>query len=247
MEGNYVDVCALLPHPVDHNHLSCQAEALLVEPNVFGINVTDITDAKRLLKDRTPLDRLPESSLEGLELLRNCWNEYDMAVHASNRYQTISQFLHVVFLGVTVLIMILVCIQARDEGLIAVAKYNLTSDDLSEHHWLYLWPEEWPTGTEEALYYIIFALTLFAICIFSLIAYINPRVRWHHLRVHASSLESIIWGYRTRTGIFATPQRQSTSPNDGALSVDDTLRSALMKWREAIVKSGYYGTVCIGN
>ena len=71
----------LLTHLLLH-----QAEALLVDPNVFGVNVTDITEAKRLLKDRTPLDRLPESSLEGLELLKDCWNEVDVAVHTSKRY-----------------------------------------------------------------------------------------------------------------------------------------------------------------
>lgn len=222
-----------------------QAEALLVDPNVFGVNVTDITEAKRLLKDRTPLDRLPESSLEGLELLKDCWNEVDVAAYSSKRYKRISQLLHLGLLGLTIIIMILVCIQVRVEAIIAVAKYNLTSDDLSETQLVYLWPSEWPEDTDEVLYYIIFALTLFTIFVFCLMTYLNPRARWRYLRAHASSLESIIWGYRTRTGLFATPERQLTSQSDDASSVDNILRSALMKWRETVIKSGYSSMVWI--
>ena len=218
-----------------------------MNPNVFGINVTDITDAKRLLKDRTPLDRLPESSLEGLKLLRDCWNEYDIAVHTSRRYKHISQALHLVFLSLTVIIMVLVCIQTRVEGVIALTKFNLTSDDLAEPSILFLWPFEWPQDTEEVLRYVIFALALLAILFFTLITYIAPRARWQHLRVQASSLESIIWGYRTRTGVFAIPQRQGTSSADtGSLSVDDALRSALTHWRGTAMKSGYLTVVGIG-
>ena len=204
--------------------------------------MNDITDAKRLLKDRTPLDRLPESSLEGLKLLRDCWNEYDVAVHTAKRYKTISQALHLVFLSLTVIIMALVCIQTRVEGVIALTKFNLTSDDLTDPHILFLWPMEWPKETQEVLLYVIFALALLAILFFTLIAYISPRARWQHLRVQASSLESIIWGYRTRTGVFANSKRKSTS-DTGSLTVDDALRSALSKWRGAAMKSGHLTVV----
>ena len=91
---------------------------------------------------------------------------------------------------------------------------------------------------------IIFVLTLLSTFVMGLIAYINPAARWHHLRAHASELSSIIWKYRTRTGVFGNFESDSTaSANvDGSVftekfNADKVLQKALAKWRRRVVNS----------
>merc|ERR1712151_1385307 len=75
-----------------------QAEALLAHPKLFGVNIKDIQEARRLVRDVSPLSRLPKPSLEGLKLLRECWDEFDVAIHLSNLCKLATQLAHFILL-----------------------------------------------------------------------------------------------------------------------------------------------------
>ena len=106
------------------------------------------------------------------------------------------------------------------------------------------WPTEWVAELGPIFRIIIFVLTLLSTFIMGLMAYINPAARWHHLRAHASELASIIWKYRTRTGVFGNFESDSTaSANvDGSIftekfNADKVLQKALAKWRRRVVNA----------
>ena len=206
--------------------------------------MNNIKDAKKLVRNLSPLGRLPQSSLEGLKLLRDCWNEYDATIHLANLYKLATQVAHLILLLGAVIIIVLVAIESRSIVIEAVLERNSTATDIWEDK--YLWPTYFFKDTAEALRHTVFALTLWSTFFYGLINLLNPRARWHHLRIHASALKSIIWAYRTRTGVFsADPQapRVDDEESRGSLREDQALSVALVTWREKVVHSGDLGLV----
>ena len=208
--------------------------------------MSNIKDAKKLVRNSSPLARLPHASLEGLKLLRDCWDEFDVTMHLSNLYKIATQIAHFILLLGAVVIIVLVAIESRSVVVETVLEHNSTATDIWEGK--YLWPTFWFEGTAEALRHTTFALTLWTTFAYGTIALINPRARWQHLRIHARALESIIWAYRTRTGVFTSdPQAQANADEEsrGSLPLpeDRALTAALVAWREGVIHSGDLGLV----
>ena len=87
---------------------------MIQHPRVFGINTADIARAKDLLEKVSRLDRLPrQQSLAGLLLLRECWDEHDIAMHWANRYKLYSHVSYHLLLVLGVVTIILVSVQSR--------------------------------------------------------------------------------------------------------------------------------------
>ena len=210
--------------------------------------MSNISEAKKLVRAVSPLGRLPQSSLEGLKLLQDCWDEFDVTMHLANMYKTATQLAHFVMLLSAFVIIVIVMIETRAVVVETVVEYDPSAD--GEEIWdnKYLWPKSWITHTAEALRHTTFALTLWTTFTYGVITLFNPRARWHHLRIHARSLESIIWAYRTRTGVFSPdPQAEPIEDEEshGSLREDRALGSALVAWREAVVHSGDLSTVSV--
>ena len=224
------------PCPLSHTN---QAESLLAHPKIFGVNVKNINEAKNLVRDVSPLGRLPKPSLEGLKLLRDCWDEFDVVLHLSNMYKMATQFAHFILLLSAVVIIIFALIESRAFVVETVVAHDsdATSSEIFDQT-PHLWPDSWLDHTAEGLRHTVFGLTLWSMFAFAAITLFNPRARWHHLRIHARVLESIIWSYRTRTGVFSPDAHARDIDNEESPPEDKTLSAALATWRETVVHSG---------
>ena len=82
--------------------------------------------------------------------------------------------------------------------------------------------------------HVIFALSLVGSAVLSVQAYLNPTQRASALLSGASSLESLLWLYRTRVGAFS---RGSAGGAPGAFSKasEDALMAHLNSWRDDLV------------
>eukprot|EP00929_Paragymnodinium_shiwhaense_P051531 TRINITY_DN25919_c0_g1_i1.p1 TRINITY_DN25919_c0_g1~~TRINITY_DN25919_c0_g1_i1.p1 ORF type:complete len:957 (+),score=178.37 TRINITY_DN25919_c0_g1_i1:103-2973(+) len=152
-------------------------QQLLLSRNLYSLSVCDLREARRTLHQVVRLDRLPKTtSLEGLLLVQQSWREHDVAVHLARRYKMLAKFLYGAQLACG-------CIVVFASSQAAAVK---------------------PISTTLTGYYdhAAFAMTLALVALTSVDGYFNAKARWRHLRSAASGMESTIWLYRTRVGIF---------------------------------------------
>jgi hypothetical protein len=63
---------------------------LLSSPNFYHANLADMENAQKLVNQIVRLDRLPPTNpLEGLQLLRDAWCDYDVAMLLAEHYKTV--------------------------------------------------------------------------------------------------------------------------------------------------------------
>ena len=74
----------------------------------------------------------------------------------------------------------------------------------------------------------VFALAMAQTVLLLAVKFYNPTVRGNQLRASAATLESIIWLFRTRVGVFAVPQNQPSQPTAA-------LRAAMTSWHAGAV------------
>ena len=73
--------------------------ALFSSDNFHGCNVKDLSTAQRLVHALVKNERLPKrTSLEGLELLQQAWNEHDVASHLAGYYTVCSHAFYMCYL-----------------------------------------------------------------------------------------------------------------------------------------------------
>ena len=76
--------------------LATNMTLLLSSENIYHLNLEDIEGGARLVNKLVRLDRLPKTNpLEGLELLRSAWQDYDVAMMFAGRYKCWCKFLFV--------------------------------------------------------------------------------------------------------------------------------------------------------
>ena len=163
-----------------------------------GCNVTDADEAKRLVETLVKQDRLPAiEEKEGLLLLQQAWNEYDVAVHLAAQYNLYSYLFYAVYLvlGLAVVIVTAIASEGTSQDLVSFKESLNTSKTLYELQSL-------DTPLKEWLAHVIFGLSLAASLLLSFQSYLNPTQRAEQLRSSAASLESITWLYRTKVGPF---------------------------------------------
>merc|ERR1719183_3318738 len=70
----------------DISRYAAMATTFIEQPCVHGRHVEDIAGCKQLLRDLVRLDRLPRfSTIEGLLLLRQAWDEYDVKMWLASK------------------------------------------------------------------------------------------------------------------------------------------------------------------
>jgi hypothetical protein len=201
--------------------LSMYARTLLNSPNFhhLSLGMSSVDTANDLMSTLVQLDRLPKrNSLEGLELLRHAWNEYDVAVLLAQRYKRLFKLLFIVRL----LLGFLVVASATMSNALAVAAGGGSDNSDVEDEQLY----KWSRGLVEGSFFTSIAASL----VISLEALTDARGRWRILRSGADSLLSMIWMYRTRVGMFELDlnNRDSSRP-------EVTLCHALNEWRSEVL------------
>ena len=164
------------------------------------------------------LDRLPtETSLEGLLLLRQAWDEHDIAKHLAGWYKVVAKLLFVVqlLLGFGV-----VGVAAMSDAILEQAGVSANASRVVGVDGMA--PAEWT----EMVATLVFGLSLGASFLISLDSFLNAKSKWRQLRSFAGTLTSIIWQYRCRIAPFDVDR----SNPDGS-QPETALREALIAWR----------------
>lgn len=76
--------------------------------------------------------------------------------------------------------------------------------------------------------HIIFGLSVSMTLLIAADSILNSQSRWRQLRVGAGTLESIIWTYRTRTGVFAIDESGVASPETQLLAAVKKARTSML-------------------
>lgn len=121
---------------------------------------------------------MKENPLEGLLLLHSAWCDYDVVTHLANWYKVVCKLL---FLLQLVLGWVAITIGA----------FSVNTDN-------HIFEED----DQGQLRQSVFAISITLSFIIGVDRILSPKTRWRKLRSSASSLQSIIWCYRTRVGNF---------------------------------------------
>lgn len=148
----------------------------LKSKNVRTANLLDITDCRTQIDLMTRVDRLPaENTLESLVLLRCAWTLADVFTKHARYYKGVCKMAHAMFLLLTTAIVIV---------------SSLSS----------LYPEAITEPTLETLL-LVFSLLMSFVCGWTM--FLDPAKKWTFLRGGQLELESEIWRFRARVGMYA--------------------------------------------
>ncbi len=158
------------------------AYILFQSPHFHSAHVQDIGQLKQLLDNIVLKARLPKNeNLEGLRVLRSAWNVIDIGQFNLGAYKYMSKFIYLFMLASGITTVCLTVFTAYIDASVAEVDTTMTL-----------------SGS------IIFYLSVVSTSVTALNAYINPGGRWRQIRDTTCRLESAIWQYRTRTGLFKT-------------------------------------------
>lgn len=184
--------------------LTIRMTSILSSPRCYHLNLDSGPDhAQRLVKQIVRLDRLPErTSLEGLLLLRDAWDDYDVTQLRAVRYKWFSKIFFFVQLVIGHLV-------------ICCATLGLVTNPAA--------------GSDDPGVFmeVSFGLTLASSVLLVVEGTVKSKLRWRQLRSYAGSLERMIWLYRTRAGPFALP---NSNPDSRQPEVE--FCSSLNAWRD---------------
>ena len=179
MQQYWLFIQAMLTHPkCYHGHLILNADTL-----------------KNKIQNICNLDRLPQSNAHSeMLLLRDAWDMVDICMYVAVRYKALAKFLFILLLllGIAITSVAVLNSQIDKACELRGGCFSLNGKAASSGTFM---------SFSDAL---IFLLTLLTSIIGSLLAFWNPIERWQALRASAMHTESIIWRFRTRTGVFTT-------------------------------------------
>lgn len=210
-------------------------EALFNSPNFHQINLSNRDEAKRVVGQLVRLDRLPKHNpLEGLLLLQEAWQSYDIAAHLAEYYKAVSKFLFVLQLLIVwaVTFTETSSLQGGDRS---AAGCNQFTDDTAKIECLQQKVAELNGAFPGSVSYgeIAFFLAAVASILISIDGLLNAKLRWRQLRAGSGSLESMIWCYRTRVGAF-----ELTSSDPNSRGPETAMRMTLISWRRDLMSGG---------
>ena len=175
-------------------------EMILADERFHAANVSDVAGVSRLVHSLVTLDRLPKmNTRQELELLQQAWCEHDIAIWHSRRYLRLADTLYSLILVVGI---------ATVACTTAFVHDALLSNGINVH--------------------LIFSLSMINTILILAVKFFNPTARGNQLRTSASTLESIIWQFRTRVGVFAYNQDDPTRPIKA-------LQEAMTAWHASVV------------
>jgi len=161
------------------------------------------------------LDRLPPSnSLEGLQLLRDAWVDYDISMALADRYKAVTKMLFAMQLLVSWCVIVFATVKSHLEQEGSPSASTLTTFDRT-----------------------VFALSVTVTGLVAIEGLLHAKSRWRQLRSGGSALHSLTWCYRTRVGAFELDEsrRDSSRP-------ERKLCSALQDWRDSVIAGANVAT-----
>ena len=181
---------------------------ILTSANCFSESIFDLKGISKIMSDVAKIDHLPDRhTREALTLIQHAWCNVDAYRSTASCYKVIAKLCY--------FLMLLIGIMVVAVGLVSSAEIEI---------WGYL------IGSEVGKY-SIFALALANAVVAGLASFMNPAMRWHHLRSSALQQESEIWGLRTRTGKYREDRTVSSR------SVEKTFHQVLKSIEESTFQS----------
>ena len=202
---------------------------LLSSENMYHLNLIDIDGGIKLVNKLVRLDRLPrENPLEGLVLLQSAWRDNDVAMHFAGRYKFWSKFLFALqlFLG-----WLVVAVSASSTFLFDIPAYfdgldgNQTAAEL--------------VSASKHMKGAVFGISLALSVILALDALTDWKSKWKVLRRGAGVLESAIWSYRSRVGMFEMEELSSSKQRAGR--PERALMNTLRAFRDQLLAEAKLG------
>ena len=154
---------------------------------LFSANVSERAEAHKLFYMLVKQDRLPvENDLESLKVLKWAWDTVDVGAYTVIYFKTAAKccFFSLILLAI----------------LITIA--SVVAEKVEE----WLWEQGYPE-TFKPVKVTAFLLSVFTSFVAAIMAFINPMKTWHELRESSAAIESAIWQFRTRTGIYEVSLR----------------------------------------
>ena len=188
---------------------------ILLSDNVFYLHLSsDMSKANGLIKSIVKLDNLPaRTSKEGLDLLVSAWCDYDVAVCYARFYKRLTKLSFFVRLLLGWLVIVGATLAGRSTTIVGLE-------------------QEYVAGTK-VIFEVCFVLSLLIGVLVSLEGYFHSKARWRQLRSSAGALESEIWRYRTRSGIYKETARAHFSERPEVIFC-----IRVNEWRDDLVSSG---------
>ena len=208
--------------------MSVACRTLLASPNFYHVNLTQHATAKRLVAQLVQLDRLPrENSLEGLQLLRSAWRDYDISMLLAGRYKRVCKVAYMVQLLLGWAAISLAAFAdlpaCQSQSLLTLCTINIQGNMLLQ---------------------VIFVISVTMTLVIAFDSIMQSHARWRHLRIGAGALESVVWKYRTRTGAFEIDE---TGSNNDSRAPEIALLQAIKSTRQVMLASANLATTELGK
>eukprot|EP00928_Gymnodinium_smaydae_P100038 TRINITY_DN970_c2_g2_i1.p1 TRINITY_DN970_c2_g2~~TRINITY_DN970_c2_g2_i1.p1 ORF type:complete len:1074 (+),score=154.58 TRINITY_DN970_c2_g2_i1:130-3351(+) len=202
--------------------------ATLSHPQMHSTNCYALREAKALISSLVTVDRVPDQEpLDGLLLLREAWDQYDIKMYLARRHKKMTKILYATILVLGVLGVIITIIQGDVEAAAEGQKICLSQPPGQSSLGCNMsFLKDFDAG---AMGTTVLIISVLGSIIMSIDSFFNSAQRWRKLRTAALTLESMIWMYRTRTGHFA--QGNEVSPQIA-------FRNELSEWSAGIVREG---------
>ena len=149
---------------------------ILLSPYSYSGNLDDPAKLNSALSKIARIDRLPpENSLGGLTAIKYAWDAIDICNHVADLMKTLTKISYVLLL------------------VLGITTGSITVVHLNE-------PDLYSEGT---LNLATAALALISGLVAAAVSNISPATKWTRLRGAALAIESEVWRFRTRSGIYA--------------------------------------------
>ena len=190
-------------------YVSCFLQDMLYTAHADELpKLAYIINNKMMKKERLP----QQDSLDGLLVVRAAWDIVDIGEHTLKFFKKVAKVAYVLMLLLSVAIVV-VTVQTVEID----ASLNVVSVEKS--------------GTElKGSQLITFCLSLAAAFVAAVQAFYNPVRRWQQVRDATANMESAIWQFRCRAGVYA-------QGSEGPAASTQALSAAVRKCREAIMVS----------
>jgi hypothetical protein len=192
----------------------------------YGANLQNLDAVQALIDHIVKRDRLPSrNSLEAQQLLRDAWNTVDVCAYTAARYKRFAKTSYILCLLLSIAVIVLTVLresidgQEIDPSTPSCMNPDLhndctTSDDntltctITCSH---------PDETEMAETRLdastaIFITSALLTVVTGVTAFNSPSQRWRELRAVAESLQSDIFMFRSRTGIYTVDRAEPRKP-----------------------------------
>lgn len=175
---------------------------------IYGANLENLDAVKTLIDQIVKRDRLPSNnSLEVQQSLRDAWNTIDECVSSAGYYKRMAKVTYITCLVLGTLVIFLTLFKTHIDGSATKTLAEQSADtgmcslvvvDAADHRF----------AASTGIFVTATLLTL----VTGMNTFYDPSRRWRELRAIAESMQSDIFAFRTRTGVYNVDRAEPRKP-----------------------------------